>query len=278
LRSSYLLQIENITKRFGDKAALQGINFDVIDGEILAILGPSGCGKSTLLSIIAGLETPDQGTIGWQGVPILDTPTHRRGFGLMFQDYALFPHMNVFENIAFGLKMVGLQHDAIQARVSGTLELVGLTGFADRDVNTLSGGEQQRVALARALAPRPRLLMFDEPLGSVDRTLRERLLFDLHHISKDVNQTALYVTHDQKRPLPSLIVWSLCDLVRSSKLALHKKFIVSPSRLLLRTSWDSPICFPARLSMLMKKSMLERRLAISHHDRTREKVTNLDPP
>jgi ABC-type Fe3+/spermidine/putrescine transport system ATPase subunit len=116
----------------------------------------------------------------------------------MFQDYALFPHMNVFENIAFGLKMAGMPQDAIQSRVSETLELVGLTGFAERDVNTLSGGEQQRVALARALAPRPRLLMFDEPLGSVDRTLRERLLFDLHYILKDVNQTALYVTHDQE--------------------------------------------------------------------------------
>jgi ABC-type Fe3+/spermidine/putrescine transport system ATPase subunit len=170
----------------------------VIEGEILAILGPSGCGKSTLLSIIAGLETPDQGTIAWQGIPILDVPPHRRGFGLMFQDYALFPHMNVFENIAFGLKMAGMPQDAIQSRVSETLELVGLTGFAERDVNTLSGGEQQRVALARALAPRPRLLMFDEPLGSVDRTLRERLLFDLHYILKDVHQTALYVTHDQE--------------------------------------------------------------------------------
>ena len=193
-----MLQIENIAKRFGDKVALGGVTFDVIDGEILAILGPSGCGKSTLLSLIAGLEHPDQGIITWQGESILDVPPHRRGFGLMFQDYALFPHMNVYENIAFGLHMVGLPQEALQGRVSEILDLVGLADFANRDVNTLSGGEQQRVALARALAPKPRLLMLDEPLGSVDRTLRERLLFDLHRILQDIHQTAIYVTHDQE--------------------------------------------------------------------------------
>ena len=193
-----MLQIENIAKRFGDKVALGGVTFDVIDGEILAILGPSGCGKSTLLSLIAGLEHPDQGIITWQGESILDVPPHRIGFGLMFQDYALFPHMNVYENIAFGLHMVGLPQEALQGRVSEILDLVGLVDFANRDVNTLSGGEQQRVAFARALAPKPRLLMLDEPLGSVDRTLRERLLFDLHRILQDVHQTAIYVTHDQE--------------------------------------------------------------------------------
>lgn len=164
----------------------------------MALLGPSGCGKSTLLSIIAGIETQDRGQISWQGLPIDNVPPHRRGFGLMFQDYVLFPHMSVFENVAFGLKMSRMEKDAILIRVEETLELVGLKGFDDRDVNSLSGGEQQRVALARSLAPQPGLLMLDEPLGSIDRSLRERLLVELRSILRQMKQTAIYVTHDQE--------------------------------------------------------------------------------
>ena len=192
------LSIQNIHKSFGRAHALRGISFDVAPGEIVALLGPSGCGKSTLLSIIAGLEAPDQGQVFWEGASLAGIPPHRRGFGLMFQDFALFPHMDVYANVAFGLRMARLANDAIRPRLAEMLDLVGLAGFEGRDINTLSGGEQQRVALARALAPQPRLLMFDEPLGSLDRSLRERLIGDLHDILRRLHLTSIYVTHDQQ--------------------------------------------------------------------------------
>ena len=192
------LAIDDIQKSYGKTRALQGISFTVDDGEIVALLGPSGCGKSTLLSIIAGLVTPDKGDICWDGISLKQTPPHLRKFGLMFQDYALFPHMNVYANIAFGLKMAHDDPGAIDQRVEEMLRLVGLPDFSKRDVNTLSGGEQQRVALARALAPHPRLLMLDEPLGSLDRNMRERLVIDLKRILHQMHQMAIYVTHDQE--------------------------------------------------------------------------------
>ena len=162
-----MLEIIDVSKSFGSIEALSRISFSVAKGEIIAILGPSGCGKSTLLSITAGLIGPDTGMIRWNGVSLKSVPPHLRNFGLMFQDNALFPHRNVFGNVAFG------------------------------DVLSLSGGEQQRVALARTIAPNPRLLMLDEPLGSLDRNLREQLLHELRQILTDLEQTVIYVTHDQ---------------------------------------------------------------------------------
>ncbi len=162
----------------------------------MCLLGPSGCGKTTLLRLIAGLEIPNSGVVLFEDREINNTPPHQRGFGLMFQEFALFPHKNVGQNIAFGL-----QHwprvEKRQARVEEMLALVGLTGFAGRDVNSLSGGERQRVALARSLAPGPRLLMLDEPLGALDRALRERLMLEIRQILKGLGLTAIYVTHDQ---------------------------------------------------------------------------------
>lgn len=192
------LKLAGIVKSFGETQALKDVSFDVYHQEIVAVLGPSGCGKSTLLAVIAGLETPDEGVVSWQGEPLTHIASYQRNFGLMFQDYALFPHMNAGENVAFGLRMKSLSKSNTVERTTELLKLVGLAGYELRDVNTLSGGEQQRVALARSLAPQPRLLMLDEPLGALDRNLRERLILDLRLILSQLHQTAIYVTHDQQ--------------------------------------------------------------------------------
>lgn len=202
------LEVKGIEKSYAaNKTVLKGVSFSQQKGEVVALLGPSGCGKSTLLAIIAGLLAQDKGQVFWQGKDLAGTPPHQRGFGLMFQDYALFPHMRVRENVAFGLKMQGASPDEIDQVITRTLALVGLPGFGGRDVNTLSGGEQQRVALARSLAPQPGLLMLDEPLGSLDRALRSQLLEDLRGIIRATHQTTLYVTHDQEE------AYSLADRV-----------------------------------------------------------------
>ncbi len=194
------LQVLHISKSYDNAPLLQDISFDVEAGEIVCLLGPSGTGKTTLLRIIAGLETPEAGQILLDGRDLRNVPVHRRGVGLMFQDLALFPHRTVYENVAFGLRMQNVPRAEIRARVNESLALVGLDAkrFAARDVNRLSGGEQQRVALARSLAPRPRFLMFDEPLGALDRILREQLVADLRALLKNIGMTALYVTHDQE--------------------------------------------------------------------------------
>jgi ABC-type Fe3+/spermidine/putrescine transport system ATPase subunit len=193
-----LLQVQSASKSFGPTPVLHSVSFHAEEGEILCLLGPSGCGKTTLLRIIAGLETADAGQVRLEGRTLDAVPAHLRGFGLMFQDYALFPHKDVAANVAFGLRMQGLPADQVQARAAEMLGLVGLAGYERRRTYELSGGEQQRVALARSLAPRPRLLLLDEPLGSLDRALREELLNELRSILRRVGVTALYVTHDQQ--------------------------------------------------------------------------------
>lgn len=192
------LEVRDLHKSYPDGWTLAAVDFTVRRGENLCLLGPSGCGKTTLLRLIAGLETPDGGQILLEGRDVTRVPPHQRGFGLMFQEYALFPHKNVFENIAFGLRTQGLKRDALAARVAEVLELVGLKGFEHRDVNQLSGGERQRVALARSLAPRPQLLMLDEPLGALDRAMRERLMEELPDILQRAGVTTITVTHDQE--------------------------------------------------------------------------------
>ncbi len=192
-----ILDVRDIIKTYDGAPALRGISLSAPADTIVCLLGPSGSGKSTLLRVIAGLERADQGQVRFGGRPIDAMPTHQRGFGLMFQDYALFPHRDVAGNVAFGLRMQNLPRPQIDAQVSAMLELVGLTGYERRPVYELSGGERQRVALARSLAPSPRLLMLDEPLGALDRALRERLLDDLRTILKRVGVTSIYVTHDQ---------------------------------------------------------------------------------
>jgi ABC-type Fe3+/spermidine/putrescine transport system ATPase subunit len=193
-----MLEVHHIFKTYEGKSLLKDISFKVETGETICLLGASGSGKSTLLRIIAGLEDPDSGFVSFNGIDLTSTPPHLRDFGLVFQDYALFPHLTVNENVAFGLKMRRLPPDEITQMVTKSLEMVNLGGFESRQVTDLSGGEQQRVALARALATRPRLLMFDEPLGALDRTLREDLLNELRSILHQTNIPAIYVTHDQE--------------------------------------------------------------------------------
>lgn len=193
-----MLQARDLTLHFGPVAALDDFDLTVPDGQVVSVLGPSGCGKSTLLRVIAGLQSVEAGDVLWDGRSLRDTPPHRRGFGLMFQDYSLFPHKTVAGNVAFGLRMAGMARAEVSRRVDAALERVGLPGYRDRSIGNLSGGEQQRVALARALAPEPRLLMLDEPLGALDRTLRERLLGELRQLFADLGITAIYVTHDQE--------------------------------------------------------------------------------
>ena len=193
-----MLEVKDIRKSYQGQPLLRSISFTVAAGETVCLLGASGSGKSTLLRIIAGLESPEQGQVLWAGGDLACVPPHRRFFGLVFQDYALFPHLTVAGNVAFGLKMLDLPQEEIHGRVIRTLDKVNLAGFEDRRVTDLSGGEQQRVALARALAPDPRLLMFDEPLGALDRNLRQQLMAELRRILRLSGVPAIYVTHDQE--------------------------------------------------------------------------------
>jgi thiamine transport system ATP-binding protein len=190
------LRIEGVSVAFGTRRVLDGVDLAVSPGETVALLGPSGSGKSTLLRAVAGLEPLDAGRISFAGVDLAGVPPHRRGFGFMFQDGALFPHRDVRGNVEFGLRMAGVRAPERDTRVDEVLALVGLAGFGARRVSKLSGGEQQRVALARTLAPRPRFVMLDEPLGSLDRLLHDRLVDDLRALLRAAGLPALVVTHD----------------------------------------------------------------------------------
>ena len=192
-----ILTVTDIHKSFAGVPAVDGVSLSAEPGELLCLLGPSGCGKTTLLRILAGLEEPDAGTVTFEDREITDLAPQQRGFGLMFQDLALFPHMDVFGNVAFGLRMQKMPSSQVQTRVQELLELVEMGGYTHRKVHELSGGERQRVALARSLAPAPKLLMLDEPLGSLDRALRETLQSQVRRILKEVGLTSIYVTHDR---------------------------------------------------------------------------------
>jgi ABC-type Fe3+/spermidine/putrescine transport system ATPase subunit len=193
-----MLEVKGLDVTLGNKEILRGVSLTVGDGEAVAVLGPSGSGKTTLLRAIAGLIPISAGAVKWDEVDLDPTPTHLRGFGLMFQGYALFPHLDVAGNIGFGLRMAGVADREIDDRVSAALDWVGLGGFGDRAIADLSGGEKQRVALARTLAPEPRLVMLDEPLGALDRSLRERLMVETRQILTDREVTSLIVTHDRE--------------------------------------------------------------------------------
>ena len=195
------IQIENVTKKFGDFTAIDSLNLDIYKNEFFSLLGPSGCGKTTLLRMLAGFEKITDGRILLDGEDISEIPPHLRPINMMFQSYALFPHMTVEKNIAFGLKQDNLPPNEISQRVEEMLELVELTDFAKRKPNQLSGGQSQRVALARSLAKRPKLLLLDEPLGALDKRLREQTQFELMDIQEKLEVTFVIVTHDQEEAM-----------------------------------------------------------------------------
>jgi len=192
-----ILEVRHLSNQYEGQPLLQDINFSLQQGEILCLLGPSGSGKTTLLRLLAGLDKEDAGTIIFNGKDIRDIPPHKRNFGMMFQEYALFPHKSVQQNIAFGLEMQQVPSADLCTRVQTMVEMVGLSGLEHRKIDELSGGERQRVALARSLAPQPQLLLLDEPLGSLDRALRDRLTGEIRTILKSLGVTAVFVTHDQ---------------------------------------------------------------------------------
>jgi thiamine transport system ATP-binding protein len=192
-----MLDVAEIVVRFGERAVLDGVSLHVDDGEILAVLGPSGAGKSTLLRVIVGLIRPDSGVVALEGVDITGRPAHLRNIGIMFQDEQLFPHLDVAANIAFGPRMHRWSASSTRERVDELLGVVGLAGFAERRVDRLSGGEKKRVALARSLAPRPAVLLLDEPLTGLDRELHDRLIGELGDVLRATATTAVLVTHDR---------------------------------------------------------------------------------
>src|ERR1700712_2234170 len=196
-----LVKIDRVTKKFDETVAVDDVSLQINKGEIFALLGGSGSGKSTLLRMLAGFERPTEGRIFLDGVDITDMPPYERPINMMFQSYALFPHLTVWENIAFGLKRDGLAAAKIAERVDSMLKLVQLSKFAKRKPHQLSGGQQQRVALARSLAKRPQLLLLDEPLGALDKKLREETQIELVNIIEEVGVTCVMVTHDQEEAM-----------------------------------------------------------------------------
>ena len=196
-----LIELKGISKSFDGEKVLDSINLYIKDGEFITLLGPSGCGKTTMLRIIGGFETADEGGLYFDGTEISDVPAHKRNINTVFQKYALFPHLNVYENIAFPLRLKKLAEDTIRERVEEMLKMVKLAGFENKSVSTLSGGQQQRVAIARALISHPKVLLLDEPLGALDLKLRKDMQNELKTIQQAIGITFIYVTHDQEEAL-----------------------------------------------------------------------------
>ena len=196
-----IIEIKNLSKAFGDKKVLEDINLYIRRGEFLTLLGPSGCGKTTLLRMIAGFLQPDEGSILMEGKELAGIPPHERPLNTVFQRYALFPHLDVYDNIAFGLKLKKVPEDEIEKRVRRVLKLVAMSDYEDRDVNTLSGGQQQRIAIARAIVNQPKVLLLDEPLAALDLKMRKDMQTELKEMHKKLGITFIYVTHDQEEAL-----------------------------------------------------------------------------
>ena len=199
--SNKIIELKGITKTFDDQQVLKGIDLNIYENEFLTLLGPSGCGKTTLLRILGGFESADNGEVLFNGKDIAKVPPYKREINTVFQKYALFPFLNVYDNVAFGLNLKKMDKDVIDKKVKNILALVGLEGFEKRDVTRLSGGQQQRVAIARALVNEPKVLLLDEPLGALDAKLRKDMQIELKKIQKEVGITFVFVTHDQEEAL-----------------------------------------------------------------------------
>ncbi|HBG84337.1 MAG TPA: ABC transporter ATP-binding protein, partial [Erysipelotrichaceae bacterium] len=196
-----IIEFKHIVKNFGDAVVLKGIDLDIYENEFVTLLGPSGCGKTTLLRILGGFLEPNEGQVILDGEDIKNVPPYKRELNTVFQRYALFPHMNVYDNIAFGLKIKKMSKDVIDQKVMRMLKLIGLEGFEKKDVTLLSGGQQQRVAIARALVNEPKVLLLDEPLSALDHKLRKEMQYELKRIQQEVGITFIFVTHDQEEAL-----------------------------------------------------------------------------
>lgn len=195
------LALQSMSRAFGAVHAVDGVSFDVKSGELISVLGPSGCGKSTILNLVAGFVRPDRGVISLDGRPVNDVPPNQRKIGIVFQSYALFPHLTAFENVAFGLRMRGVSKQITAREVASTLDLVRMSGFQQRYPRQMSGGEQQRIALARALVIKPSVLLLDEPLAALDKQIRQSMQLELLEVQRATGVTALFVTHDQEEAM-----------------------------------------------------------------------------
>ena len=225
MNNEKLVELRSVSKEFDGEQVLRSVSLDVHNEEFVTLLGPSGCGKTTTLRIIGGFVTPDSGDVIFEGKRINDLPPYKRQVNTVFQRYALFPHLNVYENIAFGLRLKKMSDADIRTEVKRMLSLVNLKGFETRKVTNLSGGQQQRVAIARALINRPRLLLLDEPLGALDLKLRKDMQIELKQMQRQTGITFIYVTHDQEEALP-------------------KKYTTSPKTPSLRISSASRTSYP----------------------------------
>lgn len=201
LQRHVLIELKDLTKSFGKNVILKKLNLTIYENEFVTLLGPSGCGKTTLLRIIGGFERADSGAVFFEGKDVANIPPHKRPTNTVFQKYALFPHLNVFENVAYGLRVKKMDKNVIQTKVTEMLKMVGLEGFETRSIQKLSGGQQQRIAIARALVNEPKVLLLDEPLGALDLKLRQEMQYELKRIQKETEITFIYVTHDQEEAL-----------------------------------------------------------------------------
>ena len=222
-----IISLKNISISFNGHKILENFSLDIKNGEFVTFLGSSGCGKTTTLRIIAGFEKPDSGEILFSGKKINNVPAHKREINTIFQNYALFPHLNVYENIAFGMRLSKKSEDYIEKEVTNMLKLVSLSGFSSRKIASLSGGQQQRVAIARALVNRPKVLLLDEPLGALDLKLRKDMQTELKNIQQQTGITFVFVTHDQEEALSMSDTVVVMTKAKFNRLDLHKIFIMN---------------------------------------------------